>query len=89
MDSENKKANKKVRVGVVVSDKMQKTVIVEYKRLVPHPIYKKRIRRTKRFVAHDEREIAKVGDVVKIEETRPLSKTKKWRVIKVLQKGKR
>ncbi|MCD6267675.1 MAG: 30S ribosomal protein S17 [Thermotogaceae bacterium] len=78
---------KKRMVGVVVSDKMDKTVVVAVERLVQHPRYKKYIRRTKKYHVHDERNECRVGDVVEIEETRPLSKTKRWRVIRIIKKG--
>ena len=75
------KPNRKRLQGTVVSDKMQKTVVVEVRRLVAHPIYKKRFVVSKRYKAHDENNEHKVGDKVVIEETRPLAKTKQWRVV--------
>ncbi|MEO0137090.1 MAG: 30S ribosomal protein S17 [candidate division WOR-3 bacterium] len=75
---------RKTKVGVVVSDKMQKTVVVEFQRFVQHPLYKKYIRKTTRVYAHDENNECKVGDKVLIEETRPLSKLKRWRVLRKL-----
>lgn len=75
---------KKQLQGKVVSDKMQKTVVVEVERLKEHPKYKKRFRVRKRYKAHDEKEEYRVGDTVVIEESRPLSKEKRWRVIKKL-----
>jgi small subunit ribosomal protein S17 len=80
--------NPKTRTGVVVSDKMQKTVVVQIERLVVVPMYKKRIRRAFNIKAHDEKQEAKTGDRVEIVETRPLSKDKRWRVRRVLQKAK-
>jgi len=77
---------RKRMVGVVVSDKMDKTVVVAVERLVQHSRYKKYIRRTKKYHAHDERNECRVGDVVEIEETRPLSKTKRWRVVRIIRK---
>ena len=71
---------RKVRVGVVVSDKGDKTVVVKVERRFPHPLYGKGVKRSKRYHAHDERNEYKVGDTVSISETRPLSKTKRWRV---------
>lgn len=71
-------------IGKVVSDKMQKTVVVEVTKIKAHPIYKKRYRVKKRYKAHDEKEECKVGDIVIIEECRPISKEKRWRVIKKL-----
>lgn len=79
--------NRKVREGKVVSDKMQKTVVVVVETLVRHPIYGRRMRRTKRYKAHDETNQCQTGDLVRIEETRPLSKEKRWRVIQVLRKA--
>lgn len=73
---------KKTKVGVVVSDKMKKTVVVEFQRFVKHPLYKKYIRKKTRVYAHDENNACKIGDKVLIEETRPLSKLKRWRVLK-------
>ncbi len=75
---------RKTRVGVVVSDKMAKTIVVEEVRRVPHPRFKKIVKQTKKLYAHDENEEAKVGDKVMVMETRPLSKSKRWRLIKVL-----
>jgi small subunit ribosomal protein S17 len=79
--------NRKVREGTVVSDKMQKTVVVAVESLVPHPIYGRRMRRTKKFKAHDEENQCQAGDLVRIEETRPLSKEKRWRVVEILRKA--
>ncbi|MFZ4766785.1 MAG: 30S ribosomal protein S17 [Roseimicrobium sp.] len=74
----------KTRVGVVVSDKMAKTIVVEVERRVPHAQFKKIVRKTKKFYAHDEDGTAKIGDRVRIEESRPLSKLKRWKLIEVL-----
>ena len=74
----------KERVGTVVSDKMDKTVVVAVENRFPHPIYKKSVSRTKRYKAHDEANACKVGDRVRITETRPLSRTKRWSVAEVL-----
>ena len=81
---EDRDSLRKTRVGVVTSDKMNKTIVVEVERRVPHPRFKKNVRRTSTFHAHDEKEEAKIGDKVRIMETRPLSKTKRWRLIEVL-----
>lgn len=81
---EDRDSLRKTRVGVVTSDKMNKTIVVEVERRVPHPRFKKIVRRTSTFHAHDEKEEAKTGDRVRIMETRPLSKTKRWRLIEVL-----
>ncbi len=78
---------RKVRTGKVVSDKMQKTVVVAIERRVPHPVYGKMVTRTKRLKAHDEQNSAKVGDTVRIAETRPLSKDKRWRVVEILERA--
>ena len=72
---------KRIMQGVVVSDKMDKTVIVNVERKFPHPLYKKYIKRSKRYHAHDENNTHKVGDTVNIQECRPLSKTKRWEVV--------
>lgn len=79
---------RKTRVGVVVSDKMDKTVVVAVKDSVRHPLYKKIVKRTVRFKAHDEGNICGVGDKVEIMETRRLSSDKNWRVVEILEKAK-
>ena len=79
---------RKVREGIVVSDKMEKTIVVAIETMILHPIYKKRVKRTTKFKAHDENNIAKVGDKVKVMETRPLSKDKNWRLVEVLEEAK-
>ncbi len=79
---------RKVREGVVISDRMDKTVVVEVTRLVRHPIYRQVIRRRSKLKAHDEQNQCGVGDKVQVMETRPLSKTKRWRVVKVVEKAK-
>lgn len=75
---------RKTRVGVVVSDKMDKTIVVSVVRRVKHPIYGKAVWRSKKFHAHDEENRCRIGDEVRIAETRPLSKTKRWRLIEVI-----
>ena len=82
--SPEKRALRKTRVGTVVSDKMNKTIVVEYIARVPHPKFKKIVKKSKKFYAHDEKSEAKVGDRVRITETRPLSKLKRWRLVEVL-----
>ncbi|PLV55644.1 30S ribosomal protein S17 [Thermotoga sp. SG1] len=77
---------RKRMIGVVVSDKMDKTVVVAVEKHVQHPLYKKYIKRTKKYHAHDEKNECKVGDVVEIEETRPLSRTKRWRVVRIIKR---
>ena len=80
--------NRKVRQGVVVSAANDKTCVVKIVERKPHPIYKKMISRSKKFYAHDEHNEAGVGDVVRIMETRPLSKTKRWRLVEIVEKAK-
>lgn len=82
------RALRKTRVGTVVSDKMDKTIVVAIRDNVKHPLYKKIIKRTVRFKAHDENNIAKIGDKVMIMETRPLSKDKNWRLVEIIEKAK-
>ena len=83
MSSKNEHKRKE-RIGVVVSDKMDKTITVRVDRVYHHPLYARTMRAAKKFKVHDEAETAKVGDLVKIEETRPLSKTKRWRLVEVV-----
>ncbi len=82
-----RKCRRKVRTGVVVSDKMDKTITVAVERLMRHPLYGKTIKRTKKFKAHDENNECKVGDIVTIMETRPLSRDKRWRLVKIIRKA--
>ncbi|ADG81191.1 30S ribosomal protein S17 [Thermincola ferriacetica] len=77
---------RKVQIGKVVSDKMDKTVVVAVETLVRHPLYGKIIRRTKKYKAHDEENACRIGDRVKLMETRPLSKEKRWRVVEILER---
>ncbi|MEW5898188.1 MAG: 30S ribosomal protein S17 [Bacillota bacterium] len=79
---------RKIRVGRVVSDKMDKTVVVAVETLVRHPLYQRTVRRTRKFKAHDEQNACRVGDRVRIMETRPLSKDKRWRVVEILERSK-
>ena len=79
---------RKTRNGIVVSDKMDKTIVVAVKDSVKHPLYKKIIKRTVKFKAHDEKNECGIGDRVTIMETRPLSKDKRWRLVKVIEKAK-
>ena len=79
---------RKERIGLVVSDKMDKTVVVEISDRSKHPIYKKTVTQTRRFKAHDEENACGVGDTVKIMETRPISKDKRWRVVEIIEKAK-
>ena len=79
---------RKVRTGTVISDRMAKSVVVRFERRIEDALYGKQGVRTKKVVAHDEENAAKVGDLVRIMETRPLSKTKRWRVIEIVQRAK-
>ncbi|MGI5936642.1 MAG: 30S ribosomal protein S17 [Oscillospiraceae bacterium] len=80
--------SRKTRVGKVVSDKMDKTVVVTVEMRVAHPLYKKIINRTYRLKAHDENNECRIGDIVKVMETRPLSRDKRWRVVEIIEKAK-
>ena len=79
---------RKTRIGVVTSNKMEKTITVAVERKVKHPIYGKFVKKTTKFHAHDEKNECTIGDLVKIMETRPLSKTKRWRLVEVVEKAK-
>ncbi|NLC11815.1 MAG: 30S ribosomal protein S17 [Firmicutes bacterium] len=81
------RGNRKTRIGTVVSDKMDKTVIVAVERMKKHPLYGKTIRVTKKYKVHDEENLARQGDRVKIMETRPLSKEKRWRLVEIVKKS--
>ncbi|MDD3628333.1 MAG: 30S ribosomal protein S17 [Candidatus Humimicrobiaceae bacterium] len=80
-------AKAKTRIGTVVSDKMDKTVVVAVESYYKHPLYKKILRKVKKFKVHDPDGKCKIGDVIKISETRPLSKTKRWRLVEVIKKA--
>lgn len=82
------RAGRKTRIGIVVSDKMDKTIVVTVSDKVKHPLYKKTINRTKKFKAHDENNECNIGDTVEIAETRPLSKDKNWRLVRIVEKVK-
>ncbi len=82
------RGRRKVRIGKVVSNKMQKSIVVAIERRVPHPLYKKYYRRTGTLMAHDEKGEAHIGDLVKIAETRPMSKQKRWRLVEIIEKAK-
>ena len=84
----SERSTRKTREGLVVSDKMQKTVVVAIQRRYAHPVYGKMVTRTKRVKAHDEENAAKVGDTVRIVETRPLSKDKRWRVVDIVDRAR-
>ncbi len=87
IQSDPERGSRKERVGMVVSDKPEKTVTVSVETLVRHPLYKKRVRRSKRFLVHDERNEARVGDTVRIIETRPLSARKRWRLANIVSRA--
>ena len=82
------RTSRKVRTGLVVSDKMDKTIVVAIERRVPHPVYGKMVTKTKRLKAHDEANSAKVGDTVRIVETRPLSKDKRFRLLEIVDRAR-
>jgi small subunit ribosomal protein S17 len=82
------RGRRKVRVGVVVSDAMDKTVLVRIDRKVRHPLYGKTVKRSNKLAAHDENNDARVGDTVRVMETRPLSRTKRWRVVEIVERAK-
>ncbi len=79
---------RKTRIGTVVSDKMQKTIVVAVKDNVRHPLYKKIVKRTYKLKAHDENNECRIGDTVKVMETRPLSKEKRWRLVEIIERAK-
>ncbi|MEZ4357581.1 MAG: 30S ribosomal protein S17 [Eubacteriales bacterium] len=82
------RGNRKTRIGVVVSDKMDKTIVIAIKTKVKHPLYGKTVNKTSKLKVHDENNQCKVGDIVKIMETRPLSREKRWRLVEVLEQAK-
>ena len=86
--SENTRAFRKTRVGQVVSDKMDKTIVVAIEDSVQHPLYKKTMKRTYKLKAHDENNECGIGDTVKVMETRPLSKDKRWRLVEIIEKAR-
>ena len=86
--SENRTASRKSRVGKVVSDKMDKTIVVAVEDRVAHPLYKKIVKRTYKLKAHDENNECGIGDRVRVMETRPLSKDKRWRLVEIIEKAK-
>ena len=81
------RSSRKVRIGRVVSDKMDKTVVVAVESFIKHPLYGRRVKSTKKFKAHDEENKCNIGDKVRIMETRPLSKDKRWRVVEILERA--
>ena len=84
----SQRSERKSRVGIVVSNKMDKTIVVSIQELVQHKLYKKSVKRTVKFMAHDENNEAQIGDKVQIMETRPLSKLKRWRLVQIVEKAK-
>lgn len=82
------RGRRKVRVGRVVSDKMDKTIVVSVEDFVSHPLYSKRVKRTKKFKAHDEENTCGIGDKVRIMETKPISRDKRWRLVEIVEKAK-
>lgn len=82
------RGKRKVRIGKVVSNKMDKSIVVAIERKVPHPIYKKYFTKTTKLMAHDENNECQIGDIVEIMETRPLSKRKRWRLVRIIEKVK-
>lgn len=86
--STSSRHRRRIKMGVVRSDKMDKTIVVVTETRVPHPVYKKIVRKSVRFKAHDERNDAKVGDTVRIMETRPMSRDKRWRLLEVVERAK-
>jgi len=82
------RGNRKNKIGIVISDKMNKSRVIAVKRDIKHPLYGKLIKKTSKFVAHDENNESHAGDLVKIIETRPLSKRKRWRLVEILEKAK-
>ena len=85
---ETTRSTRRERVGVVVSSSMEKSIVIAVKTKVKHPIYGKFVNKTSRFMAHDEENTCNVGDTVKISETRPLSKSKKWRLVEIIERAK-
>ena len=88
MMEERRTSRRKLRVGKVVSNKMQKSILVAVERRVPHALYRKYFRRTTKLMAHDEQKEAKIGDLVKIMETRPRSASKRWRLVEIIERAK-
>ena len=88
MEAEVKRGQRKVRTGRVVSDKMDKTIVVAVESRIRHPLYGRIMRRTKKFKAHDEANVAAMGDLVEIMESRPMSREKRWRVSRIVEKAK-
>lgn len=88
MSEKNRTASRKIRVGKVISDKMDKTITVLVERVMRHPIYVKTFRTSTKLTVHDEKNDANIGDVVRVMETRPLSKNKRWRLVEIVERAK-
>ncbi|NOY78421.1 MAG: 30S ribosomal protein S17 [Calditrichaeota bacterium] len=86
--TENKRGNRRIIIGTVVSDKMDKSRVIKVERSVKHPLYKKYIKQTKKFMVHDEKNESHIGDVVKVMEVRPLSRKKRWRLSEIIERAK-
>ncbi|MDT8284310.1 MAG: 30S ribosomal protein S17 [Thermovirgaceae bacterium] len=84
---EDRVISRKARVGIVVSDRMSKTVVIKVDRMAKHHLYGKPVLRSKKFMAHDEEETCRIGDRIRIEETRPLSRCKRWRVVEIIERA--
>jgi len=82
------RGNRKTKIGIVISDKMDKSRVIAVRRLVRHPLYNKIVRKTSKFMVHDEQNESHVGDTIRVMETRPLSKRKRWRLIEIVEKAK-
>lgn len=87
-EAASERGRRKVRTGVVVSDKMDKTVLVKVDRKMRHPLYKKIVRRSSKLAVHDEGNQARIGDTVRVMETRPISKSKRWRIVEIVERAK-
>lgn len=85
---DNSRNLRKEKIGIVVSNRMQKSIVVAVKRKIKHPIYGKFINKTKKFMAHDDENTCNIGDTVRIAETRPLSKSKNWRLVEIIERAK-
>jgi small subunit ribosomal protein S17 len=88
MNMETTRNTRRERIGVVVSNNMEKSIVISVKQKIKHPIYGKFVNKTSRFMAHDEENTCNVGDTVKISETRPLSKNKRWRLVEIIERAK-
>jgi small subunit ribosomal protein S17 len=88
MNMETTRNTRRERIGVVVSNSMEKSIVISVKQKIKHPIYGKFVNKTSRFMAHDEENTCNVGDTVKISETRPLSKNKRWRLVEIIERAK-